>query len=90
MRVTVTKLKIEWDKTIKYFVERDNYKNDLKGWINKYGLVNLPKSVQRTVPTERKVLYEIKWWLQPMVWFRIIQITVLNTQNEGLRRAQNG
>lgn len=89
-KVTIKGLKQEWNKAITFFVERDNYKKDLKGWIKKYGIANLPESVQRTIPTDMKVLYEIKWWLQPFVWFRIIQLTILNTQNEGLRRVQNG
>ena len=83
-------LKTEWKKTITFFEERDKYRKDLKGWIKKYGLSNLPKSVQRTVPTDRKVLYEMKWWLQPTVWFRIIQITWLNAENEGIGRVVNG
>ena len=89
-KVTVKGLKIEWHKAIDFFKERDKYKEDLKGWIKKYGLANLPKSVQRTVPTNRKVLYEIKWYFQPTVWLRILQIAWLNTENEGVRRAQNG
>ena len=90
MKMTLPRLKIEWDKTIAYFKERDKYKQDLKGWIKKYGLVNLPASVQRTIPTSFKVLYEVKWWLQPVVWWRILQITWLNTHNEGLRRLSDG
>ena len=89
-RVTVKGLRIEFRKSINFFVERDSYKKDLKGWIKKYGLANLPKSVQRTVPTDRKVLYERKWYLQPIVWLRIVQLTWLNTENEGMRRALNG
>ena len=83
-------LKNEWNKTITFFIERDNYRKSLKGWINKYGLSNLPVSVQKTVPTDMKVLYEIKWWLQPFVWVRIIQITWLNAHNEGMGRVVNG
>lgn len=88
-KVTIKRLKSEWKKTIDFFKARDEYRTELKGWIKKYGLVNLPASVQRTVPVDMKVLYEMKWWLQPFVWLRIIQITVLNTQNEGMRRVEN-
>lgn len=81
---------IQWNKTIDYFKARDEYKVSLAGWISKYGLVNLPASVQRTVPTDRKVLYEPKWYLQPIVWTRIIQITVLNARKEAMKVAIHG
>lgn len=90
LKVTMPRLKIEWDKAIKFFKERDAYRIQLRGWIKKHGLANLPEVVLRTVPVDMKVLYEIKWWLQPIVWVRIIQMSVLNAQNEGVRRIQNG
>jgi len=83
-------LKTEFRKVVNFFVERDNYKRDLKGWIKKYGFANLPKSVQRTVPTDMKVLYEIKWKYNIVVWTTIFRIAIANAQNEGMRRATNG
>ena len=88
-KVTIKRLKIEWLKTIRFFVERDNYRIELRRMIKKYGIAGLPESVQRTIPVDMKVLYEIKWWLQPFVWLRIMQVTMLNAQNEGMRRAEN-
>lgn len=88
-KVTGKRLKIEWLKAIRFFVERDSYRIELRRMIKKYGIAGLPESVQRTIPVDMKVLYEIKWWLQPFVWLRIMQITVLNAQNEGMRRAEN-
>ena len=90
MKMTIKDFKSEVGKTIYYFISRDEYKKNLSGWIKKYGLANLPASVQRTVPTDIKVLYEIKWWLQPIVWFKIIQIAWHNAQNESIGRVVNG
>ena len=84
------KLKIELTKTVNYFKERDTYNVKLKGWIKKYGIAGLPKSVQRTIPTDRKVLYEMKWWLQPLVWLRILQISWLNVGNNSMKEIVNG
>ena len=83
-------LKAEFKKAVDFFKERDNYRLELRRMIKKYGIASLPKSVQRTIPVDRKVLYERKWYLHLTVWFRILQIAWLNTENEGMRRAANG
>ncbi len=89
-RVTAKNLKIEWTKTIEYFKSRDEYKLELKRMIKKYGIAGLPMAVQRTIPVDRKVLHERVWYWHPSVWLRILQITWLNTENEGMRRALHG
>jgi hypothetical protein len=90
MKITLTKLKSEFKKTVAYFKARDEYRIELRGWIKKYGIVNLPESVQRTIPTDGKVLYEIKWYFNLIVWLRIFQITWLNVGNEGIRSVLDG
>jgi len=86
----MSRLKIEVSKLINYFKSRDEYRIELRKCIKKYGFANLPASVQRTVPTDMKVLYEIKWWMQPFVWFRIFQTAWLRAESKGLRRALHG
>ena len=66
---------------------RDNYKRELCKVVNKYGIVNMPISVQRTMPTDLKVLYELPWYVHPTVWRRILQIAWKNAHNEIVRRA---
>ncbi len=89
MRMSLNDFKIEWAKVVKYFIERDAYRKNLRGWISKHGLSNLPKSVQDTVPTDMKVLYEIAWYLQPWVWVRMFMIAWHNAQNESIGRVTN-
>ena len=84
------RLRIEWLRTIRFFVTRDEYRVNLRKMIKEVGLSGLTPVILRTVPTDMKVLYEIKWWLQPFVWIRIMQVSILNAQNEGMRRVQNG
>jgi len=89
MKMTMKGLKTEWSKLVVFFKERDAYRIQLRGWIKKYGLAGLPPTVLKTVPTDLKVLYEIKWYLQPMVWWRFLQIVWLNEENEGFRRLKD-
>ncbi len=89
MKVTPKMLKNEFVKAVNFFRSRESYKKQLRKAMNKYGVVNLPESVQRTIPTNLKVLYEIPWYLNIVVWFRIGQIAWLNTENECIRKVIN-
>ena len=89
LKITPKLVISELKKVINYFRERDIYKITLRRYINKYGIVNMPKDVQRTIPTEMKVLYELPWWLHPVVWMRLVQIAYLNAHNECIRRILN-
>ena len=89
-KVTRKDLVNEWGKVTNYFKERETYKVDLRNLIDKHGLSNLSTAILRTVPTDLKVLREKPWYWHISVWARIIQITFLNAQNEGMKRAYNG
>ena len=89
-RMTLSMFSLEWKKTIDFFKERDAYRLKLRGWIDRFGFANLPPAVLRTVPTDRKVLYEVKWFLQLGVWLKIILLTWHNAQNELIKEAVNG
>ena len=82
-------MKIELGKTITFFRDRDKYRIDLRHAIEKYGLSNLSKTILDTVPTDRKVLYEMPWYLNIKVFARIIQISRIQAQNTAYRRALN-
>ncbi len=76
----------EFKKVIIFFKMRDKYKDELKRAIKKYGVVNLPASVQRTIPNDLKVIDERPWWMHPIIWPKIVLIAYKNAQNELVRR----
>lgn len=90
LKITLPKLKSELKKSIDFFETRDEYKIELRRMIKKYGIAGLPAAVQRSIPTDRKVLYELGWKMQPVVWIRILQIAWLNAGNKAFRMALNG
>ena len=79
----------EFKKVIVFFKERETFKKQLKIAIKKYGVANIPADLQRSIPTDMKVLYELPWYLNPIVWLRSLQIAYLNAHNECIRRILN-
>jgi len=87
--VTIADLKTQLNLQIEFFKSREQYKVDLRRAINKYGISALPKTVQDTIPTDVKTLYELPWNWNLYVWFRILQSTCHSAENEAIRRALN-
>ena len=87
MKITSELFKSEFKKVKTFFQEREGYKKHLRRAIKSYGIVNLPKSIQQTIPTDLRVLYEPPWYLNIVVWFRMLQIAWHNSKNECVRRA---
>lgn len=75
-------LKKNLKTTIEFFKAREAYKKDLIKAIKKYGISNLPKVIQDTIPVDMKALYEMPWYLNLFVWYRIVQISILNAKND--------
>lgn len=74
---------------VDFFNKRDGYRIQLRKAMRKYGVANLPVSVQQTIPADTKVLYELSWKLQPKVWIRILQIAYLNAERKVVEEVLN-
>lgn len=79
----------EWKKGIAiakdFFVQRDEYIQELKTAIANYGIVNLPPNVQRSIPTDIKVLYELPWRWNIFVRIKILRIGWMHAVNAKIK-----
>jgi len=89
MKITRELYKSEFKKVVDFFKKREQYKKDLRKFINKYGVVNLTPAMQRSMPTNIFVLYELPWYLNIIVLIRIPQIAWHSACKEAIRRAIN-
>lgn len=79
----------EINKVKTFFIERDNYRKQLRRAIAKYGAQNLPPAMQRTIPANMAILYELPWKFNLIVIFRMFQIAYLNAEKACIRKIIN-
>lgn len=83
-------IKTELNKQIDFFKVREQYKKDLKKFIQKYGADKMTPAMQRSIPADGKVLIELVWYLQPRCWFNIFRIALAQAENQCVRNVING
>ena len=90
MIITRAMIKTEINKQIDFFKAREQYKKDLKCFIQKYGAQQMTPAMQRSIPANGKVLIELVWYLQPRCWFNILRIALAQAENQCVRNVLNG
>jgi len=76
-------IKISLKQQSDFFDEREQYKEDVKKAISKYGIANLPKVVLETLPNDMRDFYEKHWRKQPKVWLIMLK-TALVAADKGV------
>ena len=86
LTITRTLILSEYGKLVKYFVERENFKIQLRTTIEKYGIDKLGPEARKSCPKDLRVLYERSWKWNIIVRVRMIQSAMLNARNTLNRR----